>query len=278
MVFAGAQEINQRLEKHVFASLPLAPCQTNTSVGEFYDTKHIDIWQKVLGRKMHYHFGIFEDPVNLPSDDAGIDAAFDRAVSELYPYFPIGGRVYDIGCGWGGTALQLAQALECRVEGITASKTQFRYCASQDLLVRYGDVESTLPAGYFDCMLMLESLCHIRNKLRLLRILRTFGRRLILREHCQDHSPASINFGSTMYMISSTKLRTLLEQAGWHITYWRNRRAESMPSVQAWHNRLQMIPQTQDTHLETLRFFCDRLLTCADEWADSNPLIEVVAE
>ncbi|NJM96676.1 MAG: methyltransferase domain-containing protein [Phormidesmis sp. RL_2_1] len=279
-----SQKIQQHMEQTLFSRLPIRTTRskqttdTRPSVGDFYNTQRLDLWRQVLGNKMHYHFGIFEDCQQLPDKEDAIDAAFDRAISELYPFIPEGGRVYDIGCGWGGPLLQLQAELGCRVEGITISQTQAHYCEAKGLKVRHDTVEETLPPGYFDCMMMIESLCHIQDKLRLLKILRLFGKRLVIRAHCQDRHPASRNFGGTMLMNSSSQLRYLVEQAGWRIVHWQNRRLESMPSALVWQRRLQSIPLSNDQHLETLRDFCNRVVTHWDEWGESNPLIEIVAE
>ncbi|EDX86768.1 methionine biosynthesis protein MetW, putative [Synechococcus sp. PCC 7335] len=283
-VCTHSQKIQQHMEQTLFSRLPARTTglakttDPRISVGKFYDTQHIDLWRQVLGHKMHYHFGLFEDCQQLPHEDDAIDAAFNRAVSELYPFIPRGSRVYDIGCGWGGPALQLQVERGCQVEGITISKTQAQYCTAQGLQVRHENVEETLPPGYFDCMIMMESLCHIQNKLRLLKSLRLFGKKLVIRAHCQDRHPTSRNFGGTMLMNSSPQLRSLVEQAGWNIVHWQNRRLESMPSVLVWQRRLRSIPPSDDRHLETLRDFCNRVVTHWDKWGESNPLIELVAE
>ncbi|MEL6903410.1 MAG: class I SAM-dependent methyltransferase, partial [Cyanobacteria bacterium J06606_4] len=289
-----SQKIQQHMEQTLFSKLPAKTELPKTtglskttdariSVGEFYDTQRIDLWRQVLGHKMHYHFGFFEDCHQRRDrkdtiNEVTSNAAFDRAVSELYPFIHRGGRVYDIGCGWGGPALQLRTERGCQVEGITISKTQAQYCAAQGLQVRHGNVEETLPPGYFDCMIMMESLCHVQDKLRLLKSLRLFGKKLVIRAHCQDRHPTSRNFGGTMLMNSSLQLRSLVEQAGWTIVHWQNRRLESMPSVLVWQQRLKSIPPSDDRHLETLRDFCNRVVTHWDEWGESNPLIELVAE
>ena len=293
-VCAHSQKIQQHMEQTLFSRLPARTTglaktiDTRISVGKFYDTQRIDLWRQVLGDKMHYHFGLFEDCHQLPDrkdainnnalSESVIDIAFNRGVSELYPFIPSGSRVYDIGCGWGGPAMQLQAERSCQVEGITISQTQAQYCTAQGLQVRHGNAEETLPPGYFDCMIMMESFCHVQDKLRLLKSLRLFGKKLVLRAHCQDRHPTSQNFGGTMLMNSSPQLRFLVEQAGWNIVHWRNRRPESMPSVLVWQRRLRSIPPSDDRHLETLREFCDRVVTHWDEWGESNPLIELVAE
>lgn len=278
MVHTRGQAIHTWGEKELFAHIPPITTTPDRSVGMFYDTNQVEVWQQVLGPKLHYHFGLFANPDTPPTDANEIEAAFEQAVTVLYPFMPVRGRVYDIGCGWGGTMGQLIRDLDCQVEGITASRAQFRYGSRQGLHVRYGDVETTLPAGTFDCMLLMESLCHMRDKLRLLKVLRLFGKRLVLRDHCQDDSPPSRNFGGTMLMNSSAELRQMVEEAGWNIIHWRNCRQESLPSVAVWHSRLQRVPPGNDLHLETLRAFCERVLTFPDAWAAANPLIELVAE
>ncbi len=275
LVRIHSQQVQQTLQQNLFSRLPPISFGPNQTIGEFYDTSNLETWQHVLGQEMHYHFGLFDLSTPLAPQP---DTAFSTSVARLYPHIPHGSRVYDLGCGWGGPARQLIRDLGCQVEGITASQSQYQYCSKLGLLVRHGDMEANLPSGPFDVLLMLESLSHVRDKLRLLKILRLFGKRLILREHCQNASPPSINFGGTMYMDSSLELRNLLFAAGWKITRWRNRRAESMPSIQIWHQRLQTIPPGNDAHIETLRAFCAHVLAYPDEWAANNPLIEVVAE
>lgn len=188
------------------------------------------------------------------------------------------GVLYDMGCGWGGPALQLVRDLGCRVEGITASGSQFRWCNEQGLLVRHADMEATLPPGRFDVALMLESFDHVRDKRRLQRRLRPLARRLILREHCPDATPASMGIDGTMYLESSAALRQMLEDTGWSITAWANRRAASMPTIALWNERLRDVPPSDDRHLETLRAFCTRVAANADTWAQSHPLMEVIAD
>ena len=267
------------MERIFFRSLPPATTDPNRRLDDFYSTERVDAWRQVLGPEMHYHAGIFERPLpGAAPDDALAAAAQRRAVEELYPFLPAGGCVYDVGCGWGGAMRMLVRQLRCRTLGITISRTQFRHCSSRGLQVRYGDAETTLPPGNFDCMLLLESLSHIRNKIRLLRVLRVFGKRLVMRVNCQDAAPNSVNFGGTMHMIRSVELHAMIEEAGWRIVHWRDRRPEALPSVYAWQRKLKAVPVTNDYHLETLRAYCRRVLRFPEKWAACNPLIEVVAE
>ncbi|HEX7051930.1 MAG TPA: class I SAM-dependent methyltransferase [Longimicrobiales bacterium] len=244
--------------------------------GRFYDGS-VSTWEAVLGPGLHYHAGLFESPDAEP-DDAAMDAALRRAVTTLYPFIPAGGRVYDVGCGWGGPLAMLVRDLRCPALGLTNSRTQYRHVAGLGLPVRWGDAETTLPPGRFDCILLLESLSHIRDKARLLRRLRPFGDRLVLRVNCQDASPPARTFGGTMHVTSSARLRAMIEAAGWRIRHWRDRRREAHPSIAVWHRRLCALPPTGDRHLETLRAWCARVMQAPDAWARNNPLIEAVAD
>ena len=81
-----------------------------------------------------------------------------------------------------------------------------------------------------------------------------------------------------MHMVSSGRLRELVEGAGWKIRHWRDCRREALPSVAVWHRRLQSVPVGEDRHLETLRIWCERVMNAPEAWGDLNPLIEVVAD
>jgi hypothetical protein len=246
------------------------------SLDRFY-SGDIDSWRSVLGEAMHYHHGLFDTPDPDP-DDAAMLAASRRAVEELYPFIAPGSTVYDIGCGWGGPLGMLATERGCRALGVTIGRTQFRYIAGLGLPVRWADAERTLPPGRFDTALLLESFEHMEDKPRLLRVLRAFCGRLVMRMNCQDAAPPGPRFGGTMHMITSAMLRAMLTETGWKVRHWRDCRTAAMPSVAVWHRRLQALGPTYDLHLETQRTWCDRLMRVGAAWAANNPLIEVVAD
>lgn len=237
----------------------------------------IPLWRPLLGEEMHYHHALFPPGITRPDDAAMLDAS-RNAVSDLYPFIPAGARVYDIGCGWGGPLAMLAREHGCRALGLTIAREQFRHIAAMGLPVRWGDAEATLPPGRFDCALLLESFEHIADKPRLLATLSPFVDRLVMRVNCQDDAPPGASFGGTMHMVPSATLRSMLEETGWRIVHWRDRRAEAMPSIAVWGRRLAALGPTGDRHIEVYRAWCLRLLLLGDEWARRNPLIEVVAE
>jgi hypothetical protein len=162
--------------------------------------------------------------------------------------------------------------------GLTVSRKQFDYVAQLGLPVRWGDAERTLPPGKFDSAILLESFEHLLDKERQLRVLGVFTDRLVMRVNCQDLAPPGTVFGNTMHMISSSRLRELLEGTGWLIRHWRNRRDEALPSVAVWGRRIRALPISDDRHSEALRTWCERVLADRQSWARANPLIEVVAD
>jgi hypothetical protein len=271
LVREDSASVNETLERHVFDRVPARIAAPGGRPRTARDTARPDAWRALLGPAMHEHFGLFEPRSSLPE-------ALDRAVTVLYPFVPAGGRVYDVGCGWGATNRMLTRELGCDVVGITARRSEFLSGREQGLNVRHGDAESTLPPGHFDCMLAIESLSEIADKRRLLEVLRIFGRRLVLRETCHDDEAGGAAFAGATHAVSAAALRAAIEDAGWTITRWRDRRPESMPTVQAWHDRLAAIAAGDDLRLEALRAWTARVLPRSHEWAACNPLIEVVAQ
>ena len=280
LVRSGALDSQRSIREKIDSRVPELPASPdhseNDELGRFYDG-NIPTWKSILGPEMHYHHGLF-DGLGCEDDDEAMDVALRRAVTELYQFIPSEGRLYDIGCGWGGPLSMLTRDLKCPSLGLTISRSQFRYVAGLGLPVRLGDAERTFPPGQFDCVLMLESLTHIRDKVRLLSVLRPFARRLIMRVNCQDSAPEGTAFGGTMHMISSTRLREILKSSGWRIQHWKDRRREALPSVAVWWRRIQSLPTSNEEHLEVFRTWCDRLMRDLDRWGRHNPLIEVVAD
>jgi SAM-dependent methyltransferase len=276
-VIAAARADRPRIAALMQGLAPPTPTGAAALLDGFYsgDTA---AWRTVLGEGLHYHHGLFDGV--LPSDptDAAMLAAVRRAVEEFYPFVPPGSRVYDLGCGWGGPLAMLARERGCEVIGVTAARGQFDHVARMGLPVRHADAEHSLPPGAFDSVLMLESLEHIHDKPGLLRRLRPFARQLVIRTNCQDAAPPSTRFAGTMPMVSSSTLRALLEEAGWTIRHWRDRRAEAMPSPVFWSRRVRLLPPMDDPHLAVLRTWSDRVVRLGALWGQSNPLIEIVAD
>jgi hypothetical protein len=229
-------------------------------------------WVRVLGPGLPQYAGLFEVPDANP-DDAAMMAAAHRAVTELYPLLPAGGRLYAVGCGWGEPLAQWASELGCVGLGLTGSREQYHHVAALGLPVRYGAAAHTLPPGAFDCAVLLESFCCLPDKARLLRLLRPFAGRLVMRVNCQDGPGRRASS-----LISSDALQCLLTEAGWRVRHWQDRRPEAWPTVAGWHRRLQAVPPTQ-APLANFRAQTARIMAQGpQEWGRHHPLIELMAE
>lgn len=273
-----AKRHHKIIEEHLFRGLSITETKKDRQLDRFYSTDVTPVWRQMLGKNMYYHFGMFHPEDNV-KQDIWNDKPFERAVQDLMEFIAPGSSVYDMGCGWGGAARYLVRKRGCRVVGITISGTQYEYCHSAGIQTRYGDMEHTIPPGCFDNLLLLESFEHVKDKYALLKKLHSFGERLIIRMSCQDSRNAhNIVFGGSMVMVSSTQLEKLVKAAGWKIIHWKNRRAESMPSIDIWNARMKTIPKQRDFHFETWRTYCEKIKLYSKVWAESHPLIEVVAE
>jgi hypothetical protein len=91
----GAAQAGRQVRRLMIEHLPASDSVSESAgqpLGSFYDGD-VATWRQVLGDRMHYHHGLFHD--ELAPD---LTAALDRAVTELYPFIPAGGRLYDVGC------------------------------------------------------------------------------------------------------------------------------------------------------------------------------------
>ena len=258
-------------------SKTISPRSTHDAVdlASFYNTQRINAWKQVLGPELIYHHGQFADD---EAPDPADDAPFVRSVKEVARHIDDGSRVYDLGCGWGGVGRYLTRQKQCRVLGLTISRDQYRYCHHNGSHVRLGDMVKTLPPGFFNVALLMESLEHVADKFSVLRNLRLFCDKLVIRTNCQDRSNTPTNFAESMVMVSASNLKHLIEQAGWRIEHWQNIRPQTLKSLLVWRRRLTTIPFGDDEHLEAFREHCERTSAMLTQWGECNPLIEVVAK
>jgi len=93
------------------------------------------LYDLFLDRDRQYSCAYFEDP-DLTLDEA--QAAKKRHIAAKLRVEP-GASVLDIGCGWGGLALFLAEAYGAKVNGITLSEEQHAYASQRAANTRLGD-------------------------------------------------------------------------------------------------------------------------------------------
>jgi cyclopropane fatty-acyl-phospholipid synthase-like methyltransferase len=79
-------------------------------------------------------------------------------------------RILDVGCGIGGSSIDLARHLGAKVTGITLSPVQVEMARtaaeSADISFREMDAQSMsfAPAERFDCIWSIEAISHFHNK------------------------------------------------------------------------------------------------------------------
>ena len=229
----------------------------------------------MFGEKIQNHYGFFLNDSDEPKEDS--QEAFERAITALFPHLPKQGRIYEIGCGWGNVLAKISTSLNNNVLGITPNKTQFKHIADQDIAVRFGDLESTIPPGYFDVILLLESFSNIKEKIKFLKSLRPFTHKIVMRVNCHNRDFFAPSLIKSKYPIQSSELKKILQDAGWIIKHWNDRRAETLPTIKFWHDRLQNLPKISDRKIEEMKTWCSTVLENPQEWAKNNPLIEVLA-
>ena len=89
------------------------------NVAPHYDTSN-DFYRLILDDDLHYSCAYFEDGAQSLEDAQQAKLRHIAAKLRIEP----GMRVLDIGCGWGGMAMYLAEKLGAEVVGVSLSKEQ----------------------------------------------------------------------------------------------------------------------------------------------------------
>ena len=241
----------------------------------FYSQDTIDEWKQIIGQDLHYHFGYFNRKEDL-------ETGLRQTVRNFYAHIPVGSRVLDVGCGWGGPAKMLKEERHCAVQGVTISRAQVAYCRSIGLDVWQCDIEQDALSGTYDVVFMLEVLSHIRNKADVLAKLRPLAPRLVISMTCMADNidtPRTV-FGGSIELYTQSEFVQAVEDAGWRIQSLRNRRFQSLRTVVHWKKNLQRVygKQTPPGQLGVLHNLTEIALRSPIIWCHSFPLIDIVAE
>jgi cyclopropane fatty-acyl-phospholipid synthase-like methyltransferase len=243
-------------------------------VSEYYDGMTPDEWKPVLGERLNYHFGFYRLGISF---EQGLRLATRR----LLPFFA-GERVLDVGCGWGGPAIDMAQS-GYKVVCATNSTSQYEYCKSLGLNTSLLDIEyDDLGAiGCFDTVVMMESLDHVFDKPALLHKLIRITNRLVIVTNCCGFgikAPLS-TFGNTMCMVSTNLLLRMLETAGWRVLSATDVRKYSMPTFLHWKARIEAAyPAKRKPPVELLHGLCEIALQDMAGFEEGFPLMAICAE
>lgn len=133
--------------RHLLKANTLAGSRRNIS--SHYDLSN-RFFSLFLDRTMTYSCGLYPEP------DTGLEEAQRHKIKSIMDKARIneGDSVLEIGCGWGGFAIEAARSTRCRVTGITISGEQLKLARErvaaadlQDLvtleLLDYRDIEGT---------------------------------------------------------------------------------------------------------------------------------------
>lgn len=172
----------------------------NTRIGKFYDASS-DLWEQVWGEHMHH--GFYETP------DTQIDRrqAQILLINQLLSWGQVDNlnpqRILDVGCGIGGSSLELAQRYQAHVTGITLSPYQAQRGQARaqqqglwdQVRIQVADaLAMPFPADHFDLIWSLESGEHMADKTLFLqechRVLKPGGQ-LLMATWCHRPSPLS---------------------------------------------------------------------------------------
>jgi tocopherol O-methyltransferase len=158
-------------------------------VVEYYEHTRFDyrtVWHNM--ENCAFHFGYYSERVH---QHAHALANSNKVLADIAGVQP-GDRVLDAGCGLGGSSFWLASHRAAEVVGISPVLSQIirareiARARSLDGLVRFEQADYTrtsFPAGSFDVVWALESLCHAPHKeafyIEAARLLRPGGRLVV---------------------------------------------------------------------------------------------------
>ena len=241
---------------------------------EYYDSMTPDEWKPVLGDHLNYHFGYYLQGMSF-------EEGMQLATRRLLPFLS-GPHVLDLGCGWGGPALEIA-GNGYDVVCVTNSKLQYEYCKSLEFKARLLDVERDEIGrlGCFDSVFMMESLDHVFDKPALLAKLVGITPRLVFVTNCSsvDLDTPLVTFGNTMCMTSVALLFRMLKQAGWQVRFAADLRRQSMPTFSFWKTRIEAAyPALRKPPVRLLHSLCEVALEDPTAFEEAFPLLMVCAD
>ncbi len=132
------------------------------NVAHHYDLSY-DLYRRFLDQDMQYSCAYFAEPGMTLDDAQAAKKAHIAAKLKLEP----GMRVLDIGCGWGGLALELGRRFDVEVLGVTLSKEQISVAkarseaAGMQHKVRFAFTDFRDVQGAFDRIVSVGMFEHV---------------------------------------------------------------------------------------------------------------------
>jgi cyclopropane-fatty-acyl-phospholipid synthase len=237
-------------------SRAVTPDQARTATNRHYDLPP-EFFAAFLDRRMKYSSGIYQ------GDGTGLDDAQTAKLRFVAHRLGVtrGGRVLDIGCGWGSLTLFLASEYGCEVSAVTPSEPQSAFVAAQAAKLgiqsrvhtRIGSFSTIEVGGGYDGAAMLGSIVHMPDRVAVLdktyRAL-SHGGRLYLSESCfrsgtlyREFStrPGTRHVTETIFgfadMVPLSMLVQAVESAGFSLTGLTDLTAHYRRTIKDWEQR-----------------------------------------
>ena len=249
------------------------------------DQKHLDahytrmdkIFRLSLGEKGAYSCARFDGDFSMTTEAAQLKK-YQFIIDNCN--IKKGSKVLDMGCGWGGLALWMAEKYGCKVTGVNLAEGQVKY-ANQHIKnpnveiihMDYRDVPKLQRK--FDKVISIGMMEHVgyKNHRVLMetvkKVLKPDG--LFLLHHCaHDKSITTSNPWITKYIFPGAVIPSLVQIAKaaegvFIMEDWHNIGSHYDPTLMAWHKNFEGAwPQFKDQYSEKFyRMFRYYLLICA---------------
>jgi hypothetical protein len=215
------------------------------NLDDFYSNESIEVWETILGEKMHYHYAT-ESKDNDP---------FDQSVIDLFPYIKPNSKILDCGCGWGGPGKLIKEKLNCDITGVTISKSQEEYI--KHFPVIHADLENFIPTEHYDTAIFIESYTHIINTKQMLCNIKKNVDNIIIKDYL---STSDSEFAIPLWGMRARLKKTFfseLNNAGYIIKDYYEIPNVFEPATDYWMENLMKLDPSQITgHVKRLFELC----------------------
>lgn len=154
-----------RMAVATFVASRSIPKDTKEQISYHYDLGN-DFFKLFLDRKtMSYSCGLYQN------GNESLPVAQQNKIKLICKWLdlPAGATILDLGCGWGGFAINAAKNYGWKITSCTLSKEQIKYCQKlvkanslqKNISLEYRDMLKDLPEGQFDAIVVLESIEHV---------------------------------------------------------------------------------------------------------------------